>query len=252
MKFMSTLTALTLIAMLAILPGCGETAPPEDIKVVKSTSNTPAEEAPAETPAEEAPAEAMPEEEMPAPAPEATPAPAPEAAPAATPVTGPVTYVIEPNDENTMGFTGYKVTGNQQGSWGDYNGTAVITDGNIETTQIAISFDMTSIFTTASMLTETLHNAEWFNIGEHPEASFTSSSVKKTDAGYDVAGKLLVRGTTSDITFPATIMVEGNTLKAQADFALLRSDWGMTDTGLADDLVKDEVRITFDIVAKKQ
>ena len=45
--------------------------------------------------------------------------------------------------------------------------------------------------------------------------------------------------------------IDGDALKTQADFALLRSDWGMTDTGWGNDLVKDEVRITFDIVANK-
>tara|TARA_R110001592_G_scaffold29875_2_gene107659 strand:+ start:989 stop:1747 length:759 start_codon:yes stop_codon:yes gene_type:complete len=251
MKYMSTITALTLVAMLAILPGCSETAPPEELKVVKSEAAPAKEEAaPVDAaPAVEAvPAEEMPKEEAPAatPAPEVTPAP--EAAPA---VAGPVTYVIEPNDDSTLSFTGYKITGNQQGSWGDFSGSVVVTDGNIETSQITINFDMTSLFTTASMLTENLQTVNWFNTKEFPGATFTSKSVTKTDEGYDVAGELLVRGVTSNITFPATIEIDGDTLKTTADFALLRSDWGMTDTGWGNDLVKDEVRITFDLVANK-
>lgn len=269
MKYLSTLTALALIASMAFLSGCGESAPPDDIKVVSSNRNAtseeapaeeapaeeaPAEEAPAEeAPAEEAPAEEMPKEEAPAeaaPAEEMATEEAPkEEAPAQS---GPVTYVLQPNDVNEIAFVGYKPTGNQQGSWGQYDGTVVVTDGNIETAQIEITFDMTTLFTTANMLTETLMDKNWFNVEEHAKATFTSTSVKKSDEGYDVSGDLTLRGNKVNITFPATIAIDGDTLKTEADFALLRSDWGMTDTGWGDDLVKDEVRITFSMEAKPQ
>lgn len=267
MKQMSILIALALVASLALLPGCGESAPPEDIKVVSSNKSETPEEAPAEeTPAEEAPAEEAPAEDMTkeeAPAEEeaaeeeaAEEAPAEEMAKEEAPKedaaaqSGPVTYVLQPNEVNEIAFVGYKPTGNQQGSWGQYEGTVVITDGNIETAEIEITFDMTSLFTTANMLTDTLKNESWFNVGEHPKATFTSTSVKKSDEGYDVSGDLALRGAKVNITFPATIEIDGDTLKTQADFALLRSDWGMTDTGWGDDLVKDEVRITFNMEAQ--
>lgn len=241
MKYLSTITALTLVAMLAILPGC-DNAPPDEIKVVRSNSDDkPAEAKPSETPAEAAPAE-KPMEEAPA------EAPVPEAAPAGA--AGPVTYILEPNDENTLGFTGYKVTGKKQGGWSEYGGTVVITDGNIESTQIDINFQMGSLFSVAKMLTTTLLNEKWFNTEAFPEATFTSTSVKKGAEGYDVTGDLVIRGASVNITFPASIDVEDGTLSAQADFAVLRSDWGMVDTGMLDDAIKDEVRITFDIVAE--
>jgi len=240
MKHMNTLTAMTLAALLAILPGCSDSAPPPELTVVRSTQSEPAKEAPME----EAPSEEVASEEAPAGEASAeTPAPA---------ASGTATYIIEPNDVNNLGFTGYKPTGNQQGSWGEYEGTVVVTDGNIESSQIAITFDMPSLITTAPMLTDTLKTESWFNVASFPLATFTSTGVKKTDAGYDVSGKLELRGSSTDITFPATIEIDGDTLKTQADFALLRSDWGMTDTGWGDDLVRDEVRITFEIEAEKQ
>jgi len=248
MKTLNFLTALALVAGLAVLPGCGETKAPDDIP--RATDNThattePAEapEAPVETPAA-APAEATPE------APVETPEEAPAAAP--MPAAGPVTYIVAPNDVNNLGFTGYKVTGSKQGGWNDYNGTVELTDGTIESAKITMNIKMDSIFTVSTMLTETLHKDVWFNIAQFPEATFVSTSVEKADDGYKVTGDLTIRGVTTNISFPAQIAIEGDQLKTQAKFALNRSSWGMTDTGLADDLIQDEVVVQFDVVADKK
>ena len=246
MKTYKMLTALALIATLAFVPGCGDTSAPEDIPRATTNTDAPAQpEAAPEAPAE-APAEA-PMEEAPAEAPAETPAPAEAPAPAA----GPATYIIEPNDVNNLGFVGYKVTGNKPGGWNEYSGTVELADGTIESAKISMTIKMESLFTVATLLTETLHNDVWFNIAEFPEATFVSTKVEKADDGYNVTGDLTLRGVTTNISFPAQIAIEGDQLKTQAKFAVNRSDWGMTDTGLADDLIKDEVVIQFDVVADK-
>jgi len=247
MKTLNIFTAIALVATLAILPGCGESKPGDDIPRAETHAATP--EAPAE-PAE-APAEEPMEEAAPAEAP-AEPAEAPaEPAEAPAPAGEAATYIIEPNDVNNLGFTGYKVTGNKQGGWTEYSGTVELTDGTIESAKINMTINMPSLFTVATLLTETLQKDVWFNIAEFPEATFVSTMVEKAEDGYKVTGDLTIRGTTTNISFPAQISVEGDQLMAQAKFAVNRSSWGMTDTGLADDLIKDEVVIQFDVVADK-
>jgi polyisoprenoid-binding protein YceI len=101
------------------------------------------------------------------------------------------------------------------------------------------------------MLTETLHNEVWFNIPAFPEATFTSTGIVKNGETYDVSGDLTIRGITKPVKFPATITIEGDTLKTQAKFELPRADWGMTDTGIGDGLIKENAEINFDVTAKK-
>lgn len=256
MKTLNVLTALALVAMLAILPGCGETSAPEDIPRAVTNTDEPAE-APAEAPMEvEAPAEAPAEEPMEVEAPAEAPAEPAEpveapAEPAPAAAAAPATYTIEPNDVNIIGFTGYKVTGNQQGGWSNYSGTVELPDGAIESAKITINIDMTSLFSGNPTLTETLHGEDWFDIEGHPEATFTSSKVVKAEDGYTVSGDLNMRGVSKNISFPAQISVEGDQLMTQAKFAVNRQDWGIKSEGFAGDLVKDEVVIQFDIVADK-
>jgi polyisoprenoid-binding protein YceI len=107
---------------------------------------------------------------------------------------GPVTYAIVPSDDNIIGFTGFKVTGKKQGGWGEFDGTVVVTDGNIETAQINLTFPMASLFTTAPLLTETLMEEAWFNVAQFPDAKFVSTGVTKGDDGYVVKGNLTIRG----------------------------------------------------------
>lgn len=245
MKKLSIATAMALAAMLAILPGC-DNKPDESIPAA-TTNNTAVEPKPAPdaTPAEPAAVE-KPMEAAPA----AVEAPA-EPAPAPAPAGEPATYAIAPNDVNTIGFVGYKVTGKKQGAWTDYSGTVELPDGAIESAKISITFKMGSMSTSAQLLTDTLHNESWFNVAKFPDATFTSTKVEKDGDGYKVTGDLVIRGTSKNISFPAQIQIDGGQLKTQAQFKLNRSDWGMVDTGLADDLIKDEVVIQFDIVADK-
>ncbi len=249
MKKLSLLLALTLITSIAILPGC-DNEPGENIPsaIPVETTTKPAPEAEPATPEGSATVKATPAKTPAEPATEGSAAV--EAAPTAA--TGPVTYTLAPSDDNMIGFIGYKITGKKQGGWEEYNGTVVVTDGNIETTQINITFTMNSLFSSAKMLTTTLLNDVWFNVEKFPEATFTSTSVKKAEDGkFLVSGDLTMRGVKKAIAFPATIAIDGDTLTTQAEFKVLRSYWEMTDTGLADDLIKDDVVIRFDVTAPK-
>ena len=50
----------------------------------------------------------------------------------------------------------------------------------------------------------------WFNVAAFPKATFTSSSIKKLDATkYEVAGKLAIKGVTSDVVVPVTLAQNG-------------------------------------------
>lgn len=257
MKTFNILTALALVAALAMLPAC-DNKPGDDIPRAVTTDDTPdvPAEVPAEEPMEEEAAEAPAEEPAEEPMEDSAeqPAEAPEAAEEAgeTAAAGePVSYVLEPNDASILGFTGYKVTGKQQGGWAEYQGTVKLADGTIESGEIDITINMKSLFSGSTMLTETLHNEDWFHTDEHPEANFTSTKIEKTDDGYNVSGKLTLRGATKNIGFPAQISIDGDKLMTQAEFAVDRNDWGISAEGFSGDLVEDEVVIQFDVVADK-
>jgi len=90
-----------------------------------------------------------------------------------------------------------------------------------------------------------------FEVEPYPLAPFPSTKIESTDDGYLVTGNLAMHGVANSITFPAAIAVNGDTLTADAEFSINRKDWDINYPGKPNDLIRDEVVITFDINATK-
>ena len=74
-------------------------------------------------------------------------------------------------------------------------------------------------------------------------------------ANFNVSGNLKLKGTTKNITFPARIEQDDNTLKAKANFDIDRREWQMNygnDKTLGDKFISETVNIELDLKANKQ
>ena len=166
--------------------------------------------------------------------------------PAASATQG-VRYVLAPT--STIGFVGSKVTGSHEGGFKTLSGHFNV-DADDEVSGGTIVIDMDSTWSDADKLTEHLKSADFFDVPNHKESTFTVTSVEKTGEGaYNVSGNLKLRGTEKNITFPATATKDGDTVKVTAEFDIKRKDWGIVYAGKADDLIRDEVVIKFDLTA---
>lgn len=154
-------------------------------------------------------------------------------------------------------------------------GAIAIQSGEIvvgETTSAAFTFDMATISVSGtptkpgseSSLEEHLKGERWFDVANHPTASFAITSVtprEDTDATsvYDVTGELTMKGTTGTLTFPATIYTDAaGVLHARADLEFNRTKWGITSgsdsffDNLADNVIDDMVALSFHLVAERE
>jgi len=92
---------------------------------------------------------------------------------------------------------------------------------------------------------------------KYPEITFKSTSVKGSlvQGRFDVriTGDLTLHGVTRQITIPATVTVEGNTLRAVGKFEIDRKDFNVNATNAFHGLVrvKHDMKFEFDIVAKR-
>ena len=69
----------------------------------------------------------------------------------------------------------------------------------------------------------------WFNVAAFPKATFTSSSIKRIDATrYEVAGKLAIKGASSDVVVPVTLAQTGATTVASGTFPIKRLTFSST------------------------
>ncbi|MGO0791572.1 YceI family protein [Herbaspirillum seropedicae] len=115
-----------------------------------------------------------------------------------------------------------------------------------------VEIDVTSFDLGEPDYNKEVQKKEWFNAAQFPKASFVSSSIKASGAGkYDVAGKLTIKGKTTDVSFPLTVKKEGVAQVFDGVLPIKRLTYNIgegewKDTGM----VADEVTIKFHIVAQ--
>lgn len=155
-------------------------------------------------------------------------------------------YTIQP--ESTIGFTGSKVTGSHDGGFKEFEGTIVTTDGQ-PAVGTEITINMHSTWSDNDRLTQHLKSADFFNVDEHPQATFSVTAIDATESGTQVTGNLHLHGVTKSISYPATVSVTDASVTVKAEFAINRKDFDIVYAGKPDDLIRDNVVIRLDITA---
>lgn len=146
-----------------------------------------------------------------------------------------------------------KVTNSHDGGFRNFNGTVSVNGDQVAGAKINI--DANSIYSDNEKLTGHLKSDDFFATGQHPQATFEVTNLVKIDtvpnATHMVTGNLTMRGKSKGISFPATVAVTPDGATAQADFIIDRQLWDIKYAGAPDDLIRNDVRIKFDIKAKK-
>ena len=155
-------------------------------------------------------------------------------------------------DDAEVAFVGSKVTGSHDGGFKEVDGSVTVPGENLEQATVVLNIDMNSVYSDDEKLTEHLKSDDFFDIANHPTASFQSTSIVKSDSGYNVTGDLTLRGTTKAVTFPAEISMEEDVVTTKAEFSINRKDFNIVYKGKPDDLIRENVVIKFDLKANKQ
>lgn len=180
---------------------------------------------------------------------------APAAAPdtAATQPAGNVTTANVIKEKSSIEFIGAKVTRDHQGKFHNF-------DGRIEyagTTPQRVHFeiDLNSIETDDEKLTAHLKTPDFFDVQRYPKATFTSTSLSaEVPAGapagttHTLRGTLDMHGVQKEVSIPVVTQQTPEGVRATSDFRINRHDWGISYRGMADDLIKDEVRIKLNLL----
>lgn len=90
----------------------------------------------------------------------------------------------------------------------------------------------------------------WFNVARFPQASFQSTAVKRLDANrFEVAGKLAIKGVSSDVVVPVTLAQQGAQTTATGSFAIKRLAFRIGEQEWSDtSMVADDVQVRFRFV----
>ncbi|WP_319517454.1 YceI family protein [uncultured Martelella sp.] len=162
----------------------------------------------------------------------------------------PVSYEFDKSHSNlsfSYNHLGYSIT---DGRFGDWDATLAIDADAPENSSVEFVIDADSLDTFWEARDEHFKSADFFDVANYPEITFTSTEVKKvSDTELEVTGDLTIK----DITNPAVLTVDVLSFgehpmaeKQAAGFLMeatvKRSDYGM-DMYLP--YVGDEVSVVF-------
>ena len=147
-----------------------------------------------------------------------------------------------------------------RGHFAEFEGSFEVGD-DLASSKITASVQTASVDTAEAARDEHLRSAEFFNVEEHPEMTFESTSISADGSDITITGDLTIAGVTNEITLSAEVLGTetdpwGNErVGLEISGSISRGDFGMKFNqalGSGNVLVGDKVKIDLDISAVKQ
>lgn len=92
---------------------------------------------------------------------------------------------------------------------------------------------------------------DWFNAPQFPKATFVSTAIKQAAPGkLSVAGKLTIKGKSTDVTFPLSVKTEAGKQVFEGALPIKRLTYSIGEGDWKDtSMVADDVIIKFRVIA---
>lgn len=122
---------------------------------------------------------------------------------------------------------------------------------NVAAASAKIDVDVASFDIGAPEYNKEVAGDEWFDAAHFPHATFVSTQIKAgANGAYSVAGKLTIKGKTTDVTVPVQYHKDGANQVFDGALPIKRLTYGIGSGEWKDtSVVADDVQIKFHIVA---
>lgn len=166
-------------------------------------------------------------------------------------------WIIDPAHTEVMFKVKHMMFANVSGEFRTFEGGVDFQDENFENAKVYFKADPASISTNSPDRDDHLRSADFFDVENHKELTFHSTSIKQVDGNqYKVTGDMTIKGVTQPITLdcefggmmkdPWGNMKSGYSLSGK----LNRKDFGLNWNAALEAggvLVSDEVRLSCEI-----
>lgn len=167
-------------------------------------------------------------------------------------------------------FTGHGVGKNHPGIFKLSSGTVAIDGNQLTGGNFVINIKSMELEEKGGMFDDKLRphlmSGDFFDADKFGTARFEITKVEPYQrnsndtsvvdgANFMISGNLTLKDATKNITFPARVDLDDNTLKAKGNFDIDRRQWSMNygnDKTLGDKFISEKVNIELDLQAKKQ
>jgi polyisoprenoid-binding protein YceI len=158
-----------------------------------------------------------------------------------------------------LGFsTRHAMVTTVRGQFKDFTGEAVVDTANPAASKVVVNIKAESIDTGVADRDAHLRSADFFDVENYPEITFTSTDVSREGNDWAIAGDLTIKG----VTKPISIDFEANgsardpfgnlRIGFEGQATISRKDWGLTWNAALETggfLVSDKIKLDFDISA---
>ncbi|NPC44083.1 YceI family protein [Nocardioides sp. zg-1230] len=167
-------------------------------------------------------------------------------------------YTIDAS-HSRLGFSArHAMVTTVRGQFTDFEGTAHVDAENPAASSVSLSIRPASISTGSADRDGHLVSADFFDVENHGEITFASTSVERDGTGWTITGDLTIKGTTRPVTIPfeetgTAIDPFGNTrVGFEGATSINRKDWDLSwnaalETGGV--LVSEKIKLEFDVSA---
>ena len=152
---------------------------------------------------------------------------------------------IDPN--YTLKFS----TSAASGTFSGLKGSVAFYPEDLSKSKIDVTVDATSINTGSSLKDTHAKSEEWLNADKFTLIKFTSTAFKKQNDQFIISGNLELRGVSKAVEIPFTYKEENGKGIFSGNFAINRSDYGVTGSGLKAKIVGENIKVTFNIPTGK-
>ena len=157
-------------------------------------------------------------------------------------------FAFGPKD-SAIAFIGSKVTRSHNGGFRNFAGELKVVNGQVAGTGNKVVIDTSSLFADDPRLTGHLKGPDFFGVAQYPTATFISTAMAPQGTNWTVTGDLTLHGVTKSISFPAKIEVSDDGVHVTSVFKINRNDFGIVYPGMANDLIRQDVVLSFNVKA---
>lgn len=170
-------------------------------------------------------------------------------------------WALDPAHSSVDFSVRHMMIANVKGSFNKFEAAIDADPADLTSANIEFSIDTASVDTRNTDRDAHLVSGDFFDVENHPNMTFVSTTIEKTDEGeYNLTGNLTLRGVTKQETFAVTYEGQGKDpwgnekVGFSAAGTINRSDYGLVwnaalETGGV--LVGDKVKINLQLQAAK-
>jgi len=155
---------------------------------------------------------------------------------------------------SSIKFIGEQAGASFTGAFGNFSAAIDFDPEDLPNAKVEVTVSTASATTGEELRDANLPGAEWFDVKNHPDATFTASNFTKTENGYEGEGVLTIKEFQTPVTIAFTLEVDGDKAHATGGADLIRTDFGLgaNDSWLNDEGVALGVQVEFEIAAERK